>query len=265
VRSFILIMSITENNQKLVDQLFKAGAHFGFQKSRRHPTMKPYLFGSKLGTDIFDLEKSVALLEAAKEVMKDAGANGKVVLVVGSKEEISKLVKDRAIKANLPYVTNRWIGGILTNFSEIKKRIQRLATLTAEGESGELERKYTKKERVIIGREAAKLVHNFGGITTIERNPDLMLVIDPRHDHIATTEARDRGLPIIGVMSSDNDATLVTYPVVVNDSLQASVTLILEELMSAYEEGVATYVPKTPAKAEYKAPRPTYAPRGGSR
>ncbi len=265
MRSFILIMSITENNQKLVDKLFKAGAHFGFQKSRRHPTMKPYLFGNKLGTDIFDLEKSVALLEAAKEVMKTAGSLGKTVLVVGSKEEISKLVKDRAIKAGLPYVTNRWIGGILTNFGEIKKRIQRLASLTAEGESGELERKYTKKERVIIGREAAKLVHNFGGITTIERNPDYMLVVDPRHDHIATTEARTRGLPIIGIMSSDNDASLVTYPVVVNDSLQASVSLVMDELIASYQEGAATFVPKVPVKTEYKAPRPTYERRGGSR
>jgi small subunit ribosomal protein S2 len=254
-------MSITEINQKLVDRLFSAGAHFGFQKSRRHPTMKPYLYGTKLGTDIFDLEKSVALLEAAKEVMKTAGANGKTVLMVGSKEEIAKLVKDRAIKAGLPYVTNRWIGGILTNFTEIKKRLQRLATLTAEGESGELERKYTKKERVIIGREAAKLVHNFGGITTLERNPDFMLVVDPRHDHIATTEARDSGLPIIGIMSSDNDATLVTYPVVVNDSLQASVSLILDELVAAYQEGASTFVPKTPAKSDARAPRTSYNDR----
>ena len=260
-------MSIIQNNQKLVDRLFAAGAHFGFQKSRRHPTMKPYLFGNKLGTDIFDLEKSVALLEAAKEVLKNAGANGKTVLLVGSKEEISKLVKDRAVNANMPYVTNRWIGGILTNFGEIKKRIHRLASLTAEGESGELERKYTKKERVIIGREAAKLAHNFGGITTLERNPDYMLVGDPRHDHIATTEARDCGLPIIGIMSSDNDATLVNYPVVVNDSLQASVSLVLDELIAAYQEGAATFVPKTPAKSEYRANsnRSNYAPRGGSR
>lgn len=257
-------MSITENNQKLVDRLFAAGSHFGFQKSRRHPTMKPYLYGTKLGTDIFDLEKSVALLETAKEVMKNAGLQGKTVLVVGSKEEISKLVKDRAIEAGLPYVTNRWIGGILTNFTEIKKRIQRLASLTAEGESGELERKYTKKERVIIGRESAKLVHNFGGITKIEKNPDFMLVVDPRHDHIATTEARDRGLPIIGIMSSDNDASLVTYPVVVNDSLQASVILVLDELIGAYKEGAAAYVPKTPVKTESRTSKSTYERRGSS-
>ena len=237
-------MATDTDNQNLIERLFSAGSHFGFSKSRRHPTMKPFLFGNKQGTDIFDLEKSAGTIEAAKEALQTAGSEGKKVLYVGTKEEVAEIVKRFALEAETPYVTNRWIGGVLTNFSEIKKRIARLITLTEEGESGELERKYTKKERVVIGRELEKLTFNFGGIKVLEKTPDLMLVVDPRHDHIAVREARDLGLPIVAIMSSDNDASLVTHPVVVNDTLQASVTLALEELTGAYKAGLATYVPK---------------------
>lgn len=243
-------MTADTKNKNLIERLFKAGAHFGFQKSRRHPTVKPFLYGVKQGTDIFDLEQSAALLDTAKTILEDCGKNGKVVLFVGTKEEISKLVRESAEKADSPFVTNRWIGGMLTNWSEIKKRINRLKELTAEGESGELERKYTKKERVIIGREADKLNYNFGGIKDIEKNPDLLVIVDPRHDHIAATEARDMKIPVIAVMSSDSNINLVDHPVVLNDSLQASVRLALEELTGAYLTGKSAYVPKTIARAE---------------
>jgi len=233
----------TKDKNNLIDRLFAAGAHFGFQKSRRHPTVKPYIFGAKQGTDIFDLEKTSELLVTAKSILEEAGKNGKTVLLVGTKEEVSKLVKKVAEKAECPYVTNRWIGGMITNFGEIKKRINRLASLTEEGESGELERKYTKKERVLIGRETDKLNFNFGGIKTLEKNPDMLVIVDPRHDHIAATEARERGIPTIAIMSSDNNVSKVDYPVVVNDTLTPSVSLVLDELISSYQEGKAAYVP----------------------
>lgn len=248
-----------ETNQNLINRLFSAGAHFGFSKSRRHPTMKSYLFGSKLGTDIFDLEKTVALLEEAKEVLHKAGADGKTVVFVGTKEEISNIVKTKTAEIGAPFVVNRWIGGMITNFSEIKKRIERLKVLTQEGESGELERKYTKKERVVIGREIDKLNNNFGGIKTLEKIPQILVVVDPKHDHIAVAEANELHIPVVAIMSSDNDASLVTHPVVVNDSLQASVTLVLNELADAYVSGKETYVPK-PTRAESR-PRRTYERR----
>ena len=245
-------MSTTENNpqnnQGLIERMFEAGAHFGFSKSRRHPTIKPYLYGNKQGTDIFDLEKSAVLLEEAKVALKALGADGKKVLFVGTKEEVSVQMKEKAEEAEASFVVNRWIGGMLTNFSEIKKRINRLSTLTQEGETGELERKYTKKERVMIGRETDKLIFNFGGIRTMEKIPDALFVVDPRHDHIAVTEARELNIPVIAVMSSDNNASLVTYPVVMNDALQASLKLVLAELTTAYKEGLSTYVPKTPVR-----------------
>lgn len=235
----------TDIKQNLIDRLFSAGAHFGFGKSRRHPTVTPYLFGSKMGTDIFDLEKTSELLMEAKAFIKEAGKNGQIVLFVGTKDEVSHLVKDAALKAGATYVTNRWIGGMLTNFSEIKKRIARLHDLTSQGESGELERKYTKKERVVIGREHTKLTFNFEGIKVLERTPQLMVVVDPRHDSIAVSEALEIGIPIIGISSSDGDISRVTYPVVANDALRASVSLIVDELASAYLEGKAEFVPPT--------------------
>lgn len=237
-------MNIKEKDQTLIDRLFKAGAHFGFSKSRRHPTVVPYLFGSKHGTDIFDLEKTSGLIENAKEVLKEAGAAGKTVLFVSTKDEVSRIVREKAEDAEMPYVTNRWIGGMLTNFSEIKKRINRLIDLTSQGESGELERKYTKKERVLIQRELEKLNFNFGGIKNLEKTPHLLVVVDPRHDHIAVSEASDLNIPIIGVTSSDGNVSKVTHPVVVNDALQSSVTLVLDELLASFKEGRSAFVPE---------------------
>lgn len=237
-------MSITNNNSSFIDRLFKAGSHFGFKKSRRHPTVMPYLYTTKEGNDIFDLEKVTQLLDAAKETIKDAGLHGKIVLFVSTKDETSRLMKATAEKIDAPYVTNRWIGGMLTNFTEMKKRIARLEALTHEKESGELERKYTKKERVVLGREANKLAFNFFGISKMSRLPDLMVVVDPRHDSIAVTEATAKNIPVIAIMSSDCNISDVRYPVVANDSLQGSVTLLLDELAAAYEEGKSAYVPK---------------------
>ncbi len=251
-------MSTTTDNSTLIDRLFKAGSHFGFKKRRRHPTVASYLFTTKEGNDIFDLEKTTASIDAAKEVLKDAGLHGKTVLFVGTKDEASKIVKDAAEKTDSPYVTNRWIGGMLTNFSEIKKRINRFEALNTERESGELDRKYTKKERVMIGREVTKLEFNFGGIVSLQKQPDLMLVVDPRHDSIAVTEAKEKGVPVMAIMSSDCDASLVKYPVVGNDSLQTSITLLLDELLAAFMEGKAAFVPKP---VETRPQRTTTAPR----
>ncbi len=247
---------MSTDNKSLVERLFQAGAHFGFKKSRRHPTVAPYLFTTKEGNDIFDLEKTTELLDKAKEVLKEAGSKGKTVLFVGTKDEASKLVKEAAEKVETPYVSNRWIGGMLTNFGEIKKRINRLETLNHEKESGELERKYTKKERVVIGREVDKLNFNFAGIASMTKLPDMVFVVDPRHDDVAVTESISAGVPIMAIMGSDCDASKINYPVVANDSLQASVSILLDELAAAYSEGKSAYVP-APKPERKPAPRRT--------
>jgi small subunit ribosomal protein S2 len=250
----------TNNNTQtstLIERLFKAGAHFGFTRSRRHPTVTQFIFGSKQGTDIIDLEQTSKLIESAKGILHEAGKAGKVVLFVGTKEEVVKIVREFAEKAEMPYVVNRWIGGMLTNFVEIKKRIVRLADLLAQGESGELERKYTKKERVILGREIEKLNFNFGGIRALERMPALMIVVDPRHDMIATSEARELNIPVIGIMSSDTNIKEIKHPIVANDALQTSVRMILDELTTAYMAGKSEYV--VPAAAPRREEARTYA------
>lgn len=251
----IYSMSTPTSPSSLVERLFKAGAHFGFKKSRRHPTVAPYLFATKQGSDIFDLEQSVQSIETAKAVLKDAGSLGKTVLFVGTKSEVMKIVQATAESLSMPFVVNRWIGGMLTNLPEIKKRIARLEELNREREAGELDRKYTKKERVIIGREVDKLNFNFAGIAAMAKMPDLMVVIDPRHDAIAVAEARDMKVPVVAIASSDCDITKVTYPVVVNDSLQASVSVVLKELADAFAEGRAAYVPAPRTDVRSRAPR----------
>ena len=252
--NFIVYMSTTSSNQNLIDRLFSAGAHFGFKKSRRHPSMKPYLFGAKEGNDIFDLERSAELLNNAKEAIKQMAANGKVVVFVGTKEEVAKLVKTRAESIEAPYVVNRWVGGMITNWTEIRKRVARLFELIGMGESGELERKYTKKERVVLNRELEKLTHNFGGIRAIEKNPDMLVVVDPRYDKLAVAEAIEKNIPIIGIMSSDNNAKEITYPIVMNDTLRASVSLVLDELVESYKEGKASFTPAKPAVERTRRP-----------
>lgn len=237
-------MSSQTNNQSLIERLFGAGAHFGFKKSRRHPSVTSYLFSTKDGNDIFDLEATADLIETAKATLKEAAKNGKTILFVGTKSEVINNVKASAEKVEMPYVVNRWIGGMLTNLGEIKKRTMRMEQLVREAETGELERKYTKKERLLLGRELTKLEHNFAGISKSVKTPDFMLVVDPRHDSIAVKEARHMKVPIVGIMSSDCDASLIDYPILVNDALQGSVNLVLEELVKAIEEGKAAYVPK---------------------
>lgn len=234
----------TTKNPSLIERLFGAGAHYGFSKSRRHPTSAPFLFGNKQGTDIFDLEKTSALLTDAAAFLREVGASGKRALFVGTKEEAKNIVKPRAESLEMPYVTNRWIGGMLTNFSEIQKRVARLATLTSQRESGELDRKYTKKERVMLAREADKLEFNFGGIREMDRMPGVIVIVDPRHESIAVKEAAHMNIPVVAIMSSDCDATQVAKPVFVNDAQIASITLALDELVAGYREGAASFTPE---------------------
>jgi len=249
---------MSENNTtpSLIDRMFKAGAHFGFSKSRRHPSVAPYLFGSKQGFDIFDLEKTSTLLEAACAFLKDAGAAGTRVLVVGTKEEIVDLVRTEAVRAGLPFVANRWVGGTLTNFSEMKKRVDHFLNLEKDRESGELDRKFTKKERVMLGREMDRLAHNFGGVLAMDHMPQILIVVDPRHEAIAVEEAHQARIPVVAIMSSDCNVRGVEKPVVVNDAHKASVSLALSELLAAYESGRALYVPKAaPVAAAPVRPR----------
>lgn len=220
-----------------VDRLFETGAHFAQLKSRRHPSMKPFIIGTKSRVEIFDLAKSDAQLKDAKAAVAALARDGKTVLFVGGKREVSDIVRDTARRIGAPYVAGRWLGGTISNFTEIKKRIDRLADLTQKRDSGELNKLYTKLERIYIDREIDRLTERLEGIRDLAKRPDAMVIVDTRHEGHATKEALGAGIPIIGIMSSDCNLRDAAYPVAVNDASRKTVTLVLNELAAAYEDG----------------------------
>ncbi len=219
-----------------IKNLFEAGAHFGYARARRHPSAAPYIFGTKDRTDIFDLEETGRRLAAACDFVASIAQSGKQVLFVGGKHEAVATVQNLAEKIGAPYVAGRWIGGSLTNFKNIRKRIDRLQKLTAERESGELE-KYTKKERLLIDREIEELLARFGGLVSMNELPGALFVVDSRHEETAVKEANQLGIPVVGLASSDCDFALVQYPIPGNDTSVRSIRLVAEAIAEAYQTG----------------------------
>lgn len=226
------------NNGSLIDELFAAGAHFGFVKARRHPSAKPFIFGSKNSLEIFDLEKTSEELLKALKFVEDKGKENAVMLFVGGKSEAREAVKRAGEELGQPYVHGRWIGGTLTNWSEIKKRIQKLEDLTTQREKGELG-KYTKKERLLIDREIAKLTIYFSGLSTMKALPKLLVIVDPKKEHIAVEEARRMHIPIVAMAGSDTNLYDADYAIPANDSSRDSISLIIKKIVEAYKKGVA--------------------------
>ncbi len=220
-----------------IDRLFEAGAHYGYAKSRRHPSATPFLFGTKQRVDIFDLEKTAPALENALEFVRTLGEERKTLIFVGGKPESHKPVREAANAADCPFVIGRWIGGTLTNHEEIKKRIARLRDLREQRESGALA-KYTKLERLHIDREIDKLETMYGGLSALgERLPDAVFVVDPKKEFIAVKEARAKRIPVIALASSDCDLSVADYVIPANDSAPRSIAYFVHEVSRAYREG----------------------------
>ncbi len=220
-----------------VKRLFDTGAHFAQVKSRRHPSMKPFVVGTKGRQEIIDLVKTVEQLEAAKSIMSTLAKEGKTVLFVGGKVEIAALVKSAAQDISAPYVAARWLGGTISNWNEIKKRVDRLAELSEKTAAGTLAKQHTKLELVYIEREKKRLIERLDGITTLTKRPDALLVVDTKHEKHAVKEANDAGIPIIAIMSSDCDLKEATYPIIANDTSREAVRLILADLVEAFKKG----------------------------
>lgn len=221
----------------LITALFNVGAHLGYSKGRRHASMKSMIFGSKGKTDIIDLTKVEAIMEESLAFVRAQGAHSKTLLFVGGKPEVQSLVRAAAEELDMPYVAGRWLGGTLTNFAEIKKRLKRLAELTADREAGVLVQKYTKKERLLIDREITDLEEKFGGIAGLERVPDVLVVVDTRAEAIAVREANTLTIPVVGIMNSDCDRSVVSHPIIGNDASRESVQFFLKHIVEAYREG----------------------------
>lgn len=229
---------IMSNHSSQIDEMFKAGTHFGYSKSRRHPTTRPFIFTTKNGVDIIDIEKTQSQLEAVAEHIKSLAQAGKTIMFVGTKAEAKQAITENALALGMPYVTERWIGGTLTNFPEIKKRITKLLDLREQKEKGGLD-KYTKKERLMIDREMADMTKNFQGVTTVTKAPDVMVVIDPKKEFIAVTEAQKMKIPVIALLNTDCNLKKVEHPIVGNDGSMTSIVYILDQIAKAYKAGLA--------------------------
>ena len=216
-----------------VEELFNVGAQYGFSKAKRHPSTGKYIFGVKNNVEIFDLEKTQEALEKATAFASEVKKSGKKILFVTGKREATAALRSSAQSVNMPYVAGRWIGGTLTNFGEITKRTDRLKKLRHEGETGQLDQKYTKKERLLITREIERLEERFGGVVDMEQLPGALFVIDPRDEATAVREARHMNIPVIALANNDCDLGVIEYPIPANDSNITSIKYFIETITNA--------------------------------
>lgn len=214
--------------------LMEAGVHYGYSRTRRHPTVTSFLYGNKNGVDIIDTEKTAAALEAAGAFLGGLGATGKTVLFVGVKPEARGSIMETAAALSQPYVTERWIGGMLTNFAQMKVRIQKLEKMREERTNGEYD-KYTKKEQLLLNREMARLDTYFAGVVGLHKMPDAIVIVDPKKEAIALLEARKMGIPVIAIGNTDCSVRGIEYPIVANDSSTSSIAALLGILKNAFE------------------------------
>lgn len=211
------------------EEMARAGLHFGHRSSKIHPKMKPYLYGTKNTIHIIDLEKTKEKLTESLEFIRDLVSQNKILLLVGTKIQIKELVRDTAKECGLFYVSERWLGGTITNFSSILKRIEHYRDLESKKAAGELE-KYTKKERIRFDEELVELERKFGGIKELGRVPDAVFVCDMKKDILATKEARSKGVKVIGICDTNVDPTLADFPIPASDDAASSIKYILDKI-----------------------------------
>jgi small subunit ribosomal protein S2 len=216
--------------------LENAGTHFGYSRTRRHPTALPFLGTVKERIDMFNIDHTNDRLSAAITFVSNLAQSGKTVLFVGGKNEVQAIVRAAAERAGQPYVAGRWIGGTLTNYKNIRTRLDLLERLSGERDRGELG-KYTKKERLMIDRRIDKLISRFGGIAHMAALPAALFVVDTRHEHIAVREANQLNIPVVGLASSDCDFSVIQYPIPGNDTSVRSVRTVSDAISESYQDG----------------------------
>ncbi|HEX3082025.1 MAG TPA: 30S ribosomal protein S2 [Candidatus Saccharimonadia bacterium] len=236
-------------------ELLEAGAHFGHQTRRWNPKMKQYIYGVRGGVHIIDLTKTGVMLKDAAAFAKQTAANGGKILFVGTKRQAVPVVKEIAEANGLPYVTERWLGGMLTNFRTIRLQVQRMKKLDAGIESGDLASKYNKKELLDFTNEAAALNRIFGGIKHMDGLPAAIFVVDVPKESIAVAEARKLHIPVIAIVDSNADPDVVDYRIPANDDAIKAVRVITQAIAEAAAEGAKLHA----AKAAEKAAEPAAA------
>jgi len=218
--------------------LLDAGVHLGHQTKRWNPRSKPYIFDHRQGISIIDLEKTHAALEKACAFIENLVAHGDDILLVGTKRQAQELIKEAAAATGMPYVTNRWMGGTLTNFETIKKSLAKFKKYQAMDASGELG-KFSSKEESAIRREMARMSRNFDGIISLTALPRAMFVVDTSYEEIAVAEAKRMNIPSIGLVDTNSDPTQLTHPIPGNDDAAKSVRIIIETIVAAIQAGLA--------------------------
>lgn len=219
------------------DSLLEAGCHFGHLKRKWNPAMAPYIFMERNGIHIIDLHKTVAKIDEAAEALKAIAKQGKRVLFVATKKQAKQVVADKAASVNMPYVTERWPGGMLTNFPTIRKAVKKMANidkLMSDGTYSNL----SKREILQISRQRAKLEKNLGSIADLTRLPAALFVVDVCKEHIAVKEAQRLGIPVFGIVDTNSDPNVVDYLIPANDDSNKSIEVILDALCGAIAEGV---------------------------
>lgn len=228
-------------SEALVKEMLMAGVHFGHKKSNWNPKMKSYVFGLKNNIYIIDLEKTIEQLGKALDFIKETVKKGGKILMVGTRPQCQQLVEKAAKNSKMPYVVFRWIGGLLTNFQIIRKRVEYLIDLEKKKKSGEFT-KYTKKEQLNFDREIEKLKKKFEGIKDLEKLPEAILVLSVKEQMTAIREAKRKNIPIVALADTDSDPSLVDYPIPSNDEAISA----LEFMISKFEEVIKKYG-KSPA------------------
>ena len=220
------------------DQLLEAGVHFGHLKSKWNPNMAPYIFMERNGIHVIDLNKTLVKLEEAAAALKQIAKSGKKILFVATKKQAKEIVSETVKKVNMPYVTERWPGGMLTNFATIRKAVKKMATIDKMASDGTYET-ISKKEKLTITREREKLETQFGSITDMSRLPAALFIIDISKEHIAVAEARRLNIPTFAIVDTNSNPNLVDYPIPANDDAAKAISLIMNVIVGAVQEGLS--------------------------
>src|SRR5574343_1194165 len=227
-----------ENNTSLQQQLLEAGVHFGHLKKKWNPKMLPYIFAEKKGIHIIDLNKTVDYLQESAAAIKQIAKSGKKIMFVATKKQAKEIVTECAKRVNMPYATERWLGGMLTNFNTVRKSVKKMQSIEkmlADGSADSL----TKKERLTLSRDKDKMEKVLGGIAQLGRLPASLFLVDSGHEHIALAEAKRLGITTFGMVDTNCDPNKVEFPIPANDDATKSIAIIVNYLTAAIAEGLA--------------------------
>lgn len=224
-------------SQITYENLLEAGVHFGHLKKKWNPYMSPYIFMEKNGIHIIDLNKTMHMLDEASKVARQLAVSGRKILFVSTKKQAKEIVETEAKRVNMPYVTERWLGGMLTNFSTVRRSIKKMSNIDKMETDGTFDR-LNKKERLMLTRERAKLSRVLGGIADLNRLPSALFVVDIKKEHIAVAEARKLNIPTIAMVDTNSNPKLIDFPIPANDDAAKSVQLILRTFTDSIADGL---------------------------